>query len=296
MIFAWPHRLIRSLRFSTAFGNISVLSIALSFLLILGWVFLNAQELVHRWGQKFQLSVDLHEDLQASQVQDLLQYVRQLPGVARVEHLSQEQTQTQIRHELSQLFPELAQDPEIAKFFPASLNVSLQESQDLSSQLLRLSAEIEKSPAVLRATYGAEWVTSFDKFSHIARWLGCSLSLVLLTTLLALILRSLRDSLSQKQREISVFELVGASPWQIRLPFLWHLFRTLLSAQLIAWLVSFLLYQALAANFPHLQLRFYSLSQILGFLSLSLALIAIPIGWSLRSLNSGWAAREGLEK
>lgn len=296
MIFAWPHRLIRSLRFSIAFGNISVLSLALSFLLILGWVFLNAQELVHRWGQKFQISVDLREDLHPSQVQDLLQYVQQLPGVARVEHLSQEQTQIQIRQELSQLFPELAQDPEIAKFFPASLNVSLKESQDLSRQLLRLSAEIEKSPAVLRATYGADWVSSFEKFSRMARWLGVSLSLVLLSTLLALILSSLRDSLSQKQREISIFELVGASPWQIRLPFLWHLFRTLLSAQLVAFLLSFLVHQALATSFPHLQLQFYSPSQILGFLTLSLGLIALPIGWSLRSLNSGWAAREGLEK
>ena len=282
------------IRFDRSWSNFCVLTLSFGLLLSILLIQENARELVHRWGEQFAMTVDLKDDLKMDQVQSLIDETRRMDGVSSVHFLSKEESQKKVQEDIQQLFPELAKDPEITNSFPATLHIEMKSREHLGQYLIDMATQLEKSPLVERASFGSEWVATFEGVSRLFYSVSGLLVIVLIGSLVGLLATSLRESVYKKQFEIEVFELVGASAWQIRWPFLLNILRMVGFAFVCALVLVFGVVMFLESRVSF-SIRFFSWPSLVILCATLITLMSCVALLSLRSINSGWAARERLK-
>lgn len=133
-----------------------------------------------------------------------------------------------------------------ADILPASLEVSATEPNFLSD----LEEVIKKSEGVEEVVYQRDVVETLISWTNAIRWVGGSLAGLLAVDSILIVMTIIGMKIALRKQEVEVLNLVGASPWHIRMPFLlegglYGLFGAgiagLIIAVLTLWLYPFLL-------------------------------------------------------
>lgn len=133
-----------------------------------------------------------------------------------------------------------------ADILPASLEVSATTPTFLSD----LEEVIKKTEGVEEVVYQRDVVETLIAWTNAIRWVGGSLAGLLAVDSILIVMTIIGMKIALKKQEVEVLNLVGASPWYIRLPFLlegglYGLFGAGIAALIIAgltlWLYPFLL-------------------------------------------------------
>ncbi len=190
--------------FLQVFISLFFLGVCLLFIIIIN-------NFVGTFLNNLQMGAFLSDELTQQQAVELMDVVKKLPGVRDVTYVSKEEAFAIMKRQTSIDIEDLVPNP-----LPASLKITVaspRAAQELAGQVALLEGVEDVSygeaqlQTILPIFYGLQ-ITSFY------------LAVVLTVASLLTIVNTIRLAILARAKEISIMQLVGATPGFIRLPFL----------------------------------------------------------------------------
>ncbi len=146
------------------------------------------------------------------------QDIAAFPEVRDVSFVSEEAALQRARAELIE-FRDAYRDLQINPL-PASIEVRLKDGYRDAATVERVAQRLRNFPFIEDVRYGREWVQKLDHLRNITGLVGLVIGLAFAAVAIVIIGVTIRLTLLQRAREISIMRLVGATNWFIRGPFL----------------------------------------------------------------------------
>lgn len=144
--------------------------------------------------------------------------IESFPEVLEVKYVNEEQALGRARRELVEFreaYRDLAVNP-----LPASFEIRLKpESRDARSAE-QVAERLKGFPFIEDVRYGRDWVERLDKLRNMAGAVGLIIGLAFAAVAIVIIGVTIRITVLQRAKEISIMRLVGATNRYIRGPFL----------------------------------------------------------------------------
>lgn len=250
----------------------AVISITLVLFLLglFGVLVMNAKMLSDYVKENLEVQVFINEEAEPKQINDLAKQLRANPNVKKLEYISEEDAVEILTNDLGENFVDfLGYNPLLASF---TLTVDAQYAN--TDSLERVKKSLLKNPIVKEVFYQAGVLDLLNKnIRTIAAVVGV-FSLLLLLITITLINNSIRLSLYSQRFLIKSMQLVGATSWFIKKP---YLLKSLLMGLISVVVSSLLLFAVVAAGdrqLPELAaLRDQMLTVYIGIGLLALGLI-----------------------
>lgn len=206
----------KSLRRNRLLG-IATLSTVTICILILGAAVLltiNAGNFMNRLESDLEMMVFVEDSLDKSDLQDLGQKIKNIPGVKTVQFISKDQALTNLQSKFDDkeydLKKTVGNNP-----LPNSFEVKAQNPKDVA----KIAKQIFKLEGVYKVNYGQGLV---ERLFNITRWVRIiSIVLIILLAMGAvfLIATTIRLAIFARRKEIYLMKLIGATDWFVRWPF-----------------------------------------------------------------------------
>jgi cell division transport system permease protein len=209
-----------------AFGRAPVLSVlsitTIGFaLFVVGLVVLvglNVQAALAGVGERVEIVVYLRRGTPVEAATVAMEDMLAFPEVADVGYVSEEVALQRARAELQEfqdVFDDLSQNP-----LPASIEVHLRpEYRDAASAQL-VAERLRGFRFAEDVRYGRDWIAKLDRLRSIAAAVSLLISAAFAAASIIIIGTTIRLTVLQRNREIAIMRLVGATAGFIRLPFL----------------------------------------------------------------------------
>ena len=182
-----------------------------SFLLVA----VNLQHVEATLVSEVQVAVYLQSGLSTQSEQAIGQQIKAMPAVASVRFVSKEQALEQLRSDFGSqaaILDWLDHDNPL----PDSYFVQVRDP----GQVAAVATAIGAITGVSRVSYEAQVVQRLFTVIRDLRWLGLVVGLVLLGATATVVANTVRLALYARRLEISIMQLVGATDWFVRWPYL----------------------------------------------------------------------------
>jgi cell division transport system permease protein len=146
------------------------------------------------------------------------QDIAAFPEVQDVNYVSEEDALQRARTELVE-FRDAYRDLQVNPL-PASIEVRLKDGYRDANSVERVAQRLRGFGFVDDVRYGREWVQKLDYLRNITGLVGLVIGLAFAAVAVVIIGVTIRLTILQRAREISIMRLVGATNWFIRGPFL----------------------------------------------------------------------------
>jgi len=272
--------------------TISVGTIAVSLILLGAFLLLliNMNEWMQEWGQSLSLSVYLEDNLTEEAKQAIQNRLAHLPGAEITAFTSKEKAEQELIKALGNqegLLEGLSRNP-----LPASFEVLIRDVVRNRVDLKEVKQDLEEMAGVDEVQYSDQWLERFESMIALFKMVGFVTGGLLCIMVLFIIANTIKLTIYARREEIEIYKLVGATDWFVKVPFLVEGTIQGLMGGLVALLVLFLAYHALAmktvqlSGLPLIRLAFLPgrYAALLLLLSLFLGMIGsfITIGRFLR--------------
>jgi cell division transport system permease protein len=267
----------------------------------------NLDRVLTLWGESLQMSVYLKEGTSKEQAEVIQAKLKSDRRIAKANYINRTEALANFQEQMASYAPDLLNDAQLLKFIPESLQIQISQSVSSALQLKTLqdlASELGTDPFVESVSYGQDWVKTYSSVVGAVSKAGVWVITLILAAAGFVISNSVSSSIHQRKNEIEVLELVGASKWMIRGPYLFEGFFLGALAGGFSLLVLAVSFEAIR-NFLEVELAFLQLSHHLHFFgvlqNILFILGAASVGllssaFSLRKLNDGWSAsRAGQE-
>jgi len=138
--------------------------------------------------------------------------------VKDVSYVSEEEALQRARNELVE-FRDAYRDLQVNPL-PASIEVRLKDGFRDAATVERVAQRLRGFGFIDDVRYGREWVQKLDYLRNITGLVGLVIGLAFAAVAVVIIGVTIRLTILQRAREISIMRLVGATNWFIRGPFL----------------------------------------------------------------------------
>jgi len=211
---------LRSLKGHPIRSLISFFTISLSLLLLGAFLCLtfNLKLTLRNLRSKMEIEAFLKEGINSSQLKELGQKVRQIPGVEDVILISKEEALLELQREFGQKFTDdLGTNP-----LPPSLRIRLREGWRKGKEVQRIAARVDSLTEVEDVEYGGKWLTRLDRFVFHLLLLDLILGVIIGLSSFMSISNVVGITFLARSKEVEIMRLVGATPRFIRRPFLYE--------------------------------------------------------------------------
>jgi cell division transport system permease protein len=210
---------IAGLRGSQLTTVVSIATIAVAVIPLGGlWVVTgNMRALLDQFGSELQLTAFLDAKVRSDAGRSLAARASAIPGVERVEFVSQEQALERFRARLggSALLEALEANP-----LPASLAIALAPDHHTPEAVAAVSEALHALSGVEDVAGGETWIEGYGRALRLVRSAGMGLGVVLALATLLIITNTIRLAVYARRDELEILALVGASRTFLRVPFL----------------------------------------------------------------------------
>ena len=140
------------------------------------------------------------------------------PEVQDVQYITEAQALQRARRELVE-FRDAYRDLQVNPL-PASIEVRLKDGNRDATTVERVAQRLRGFSFINDVRFGREWVQKLDHLRNVTGIVGLVIGLAFAAVAVVIIGVTIRLTLLQRAREISIMRLVGATNWFIRGPFL----------------------------------------------------------------------------
>jgi cell division transport system permease protein len=207
------------LRGSRTTTVVSIATIAVAVIPLGGlWVVTgNMRALLDQFGNELQLTAFLDAGVRSDAGRSLAAKASSIPGVERVEFVSQEKALERFRARLggSALLDALEANP-----LPASLAIALAPDARTPERVAVVSEALHALPGVEEIAGGETWIDGYGRALRLVRSAGLGLGVVLALATLLIVTNTIRLAVYARRDELEILALVGASRTFLRVPFL----------------------------------------------------------------------------
>jgi cell division transport system permease protein len=209
-----------SFRRAPLLSALSVTTIAFSLftLGLFGLVAINLREALRGLEERVEIVAFVLRGTPAETITLATQDIAAFPEVKDVAFVTEEQALARARQELVE-FRDAYRDLQVNPL-PASIEVRLRDGYRDAANVERVAERLRGFSFVEDVRFGREWVRKLDHLRNITGLVGLVIGLAFAAVAVVIIGVTIRLTLMQRAREISVMRLVGATNWFIRGPFL----------------------------------------------------------------------------
>jgi cell division transport system permease protein len=209
-----------SFRRAPLLSTLSVTTIAFSLftLGLFGLVAINLREALRGLEERVEIVAFVYRGTPAETITLASQDVAAFPEVQDVSFVTEEQALARARRELVE-FRDAYRDLQVNPL-PASIEVRMKPGFRDAKTVERVAERLRGFGFVDDVRYGRDWVQRLDQLRNITGLVGLVIGLAFAAVAVVIIGVTIRLTILQRAREISIMRLVGATNWFIRGPFL----------------------------------------------------------------------------
>jgi cell division transport system permease protein len=209
-----------SFRRAPLLSALSITTIAFSLFTVglFGLVAINLREALRGIEERVEIVAFVLRGTPAETITLATQDIAAFPEVQDVTFISEEQALARARTELVE-FRDAYRDIK-ANPLPASIEVRLKEGFRESATVELVAERIRSFGFVDDVRYGRDWIQRLDQLRNVTGLVGLVIGLAFACVAIVIIGVTIRLTILQRAREISIMRLVGATNWFIRGPFL----------------------------------------------------------------------------
>jgi cell division transport system permease protein len=203
-------------------NTVAVLVIAISMLMVSGVAlsYVNFQQLATYWGSDVRVVLYLRDEISAERREALERTLSAAPETASLEYTSKEQALAQFQARLGEganILQGLQANP-----LPASFTLKVRDEVRQPDLLRQLADRYQTLPEIEEIDYGARWVERFHSMVWTLELGLIGVGVVIGIAVMFIIATTVRLALYARAEEIEIMRLVGATPWFIKIPFLFE--------------------------------------------------------------------------
>jgi cell division transport system permease protein len=209
-----------SFRRAPLLSALSVTTIAFSLFTVglFGLVAVNLREALRGLEERVEIVAFVLRGTPSEAIAVASQDITAFPEVQDVNYVSEEEALRRARTELVE-FRDAYRDLQVNPL-PASLEVRMKEGYRDAATVERVAQRLKGFGFIEDVRYGREWVQKLDYLRNITGLVGLVIGLAFAAVAVVIIGVTIRLTILQRAREISIMRLVGATNWFIRGPFL----------------------------------------------------------------------------
>lgn len=198
--------------------TIGTITLALLIVSLFLLVFVNLESTADEWSGKIQVTAYFDTEPTPQELSAIMARVKAIEGTARVGYVSKQEAMERFRSRLTG--QETLLDGVPADVLPASIEIALKRTSREDAAMEAYVARLKKVPGISEVQYGEEWVRRFNAFMNFLRFVGALLGGFLLLAVLFIVSNTIKLTIYARKEEIEVMELVGATRFFIKAPFL----------------------------------------------------------------------------
>ena len=198
-------------------ATIGVITISVLIFSAFSLIAFNLAAFLKIWEDKIEVIAYLKRKTPASEVETLSNNIRQMGGVESVKYISSSDAMAFMEARLGgqkNLLEGI--QPTV---LPPSLEVQLRKEYRNAIKIGEVVSQLKQFSQIEEIQYSQEWVEMFSSLVHILRITQWFLGGLLLVAMAFIISNTLQLTISSRQEEIEIMQLVGASPSFVRIPF-----------------------------------------------------------------------------
>ncbi len=209
-----------SFRRAPLLSVLSVTTIAFSLFTVglFGLVAVNLREALRGIEERVEIVAYIFRGTPAETIAIATQDIAAFPEVSDVSFVSEEEALRRARSELIE-FRDAYQDLQVNPL-PASIEVRMKEGYRDAATVGRVAQRLRSFGFIDDVRFGREWVQKLDHLRNLTGLVGLVIGLAFAAVAVVIIGVTIRLTILQRAREISIMRLVGATNWFIRGPFL----------------------------------------------------------------------------
>lgn len=199
-------------------GTVAMLAVVFLLFNSFALIALNVGKMAERWIGSVRMTAFLSDRASPEDAQRLATEFQRLPEVTGAFYVSREEATARFLAHFpgnQDILEGLPENP-----LPASLELSLSPAALQIDHLEALTRQLEADSAVDEALYGRELFSKLSALIGLLRLVGLLLGVFLMVAVLFLTANTIRLSLFSRREEIQIMQLVGATRWFIRWPYL----------------------------------------------------------------------------
>lgn len=209
-----------SFRRAPLLSVLSVTTIAFSLFTVglFGLVAVNLREALRGIEERVEIVAYILRGTPAETIAIATQDIAAFPEVRDVSYVSEEEALRQARAELVE-FRDAYRDLQVNPL-PASIEVRMKDGHRDATTVTRVAQRLRGFGFIDDVRFGREWVQKLDSLRNLTGLVGLVIGLAFAAVAVVIIGVTIRLTILQRAREISIMRLVGATNWFIRGPFL----------------------------------------------------------------------------
>ena len=198
---------------------VAILVIGIGMLLVGGVAlsYLNFRNLTAHWGRRVHMLIYLRDEVSPERLEALRQMFSQAPETASLEYTSKQQALQQFKARLGEsanILEGLKTNP-----LPASFALKVREEFRQPERLRDVVARYRMLPEVEDIDYGEPWVERFHTLVWALEMGVIGVGTIIGVAVMFIIATTVRLALYARAEEIEIMQLVGATAWFIKIPF-----------------------------------------------------------------------------
>jgi cell division transport system permease protein len=198
--------------------SITTIAFSLFTLGLFGLVAINLREALRGLEERVEIVAFVLRGTPAETITLATEDIAAFPEVQDVQYVTEAQALGRARRELVE-FRDAYRDLQVNPL-PASIEVRLKEGYRDAATVERVAQRLRGFGFVNDVRFGREWVEKLDHLRNVTGIVGLVIGLAFAAVAVVIIGVTIRLTLLQRAREISIMRLVGATNWFIRGPFL----------------------------------------------------------------------------
>jgi cell division transport system permease protein len=209
-----------SFRRAPLLSVLSVTTIAFSLFTVglFGLVAVNLREALRGIEERVEIVAYIFRGTPSETIAIATQDIAAFPEVSDVSYVSEEEALRQARAELVE-FRDAYRDLQVNPL-PASIEVRMKDGHRDAATVGRVAQRLRGFGFIDDVRFGREWVQKLDSLRNLTGLVGLVIGLAFAAVAVVIIGVTIRLTILQRAREISIMRLVGATNWFIRGPFL----------------------------------------------------------------------------
>jgi len=209
-----------SFRRAPLLSALSITTIAFSLFTVglFGLVAINLRQALRGLEERVEIVAFILRGTPAETIAIASQDIAAFPEVQEVGYVSEAEALQRARTELVE-FRDAYRDLQVNPL-PASIEVRLKEGYRDAATVERVAQRLRGFGFIDDVRYGREWVQKLDSLRNITGLVGLVIGMAFAAVAVVIIGVTIRLTILQRARDISIMRLVGATNWFIRGPFL----------------------------------------------------------------------------
>jgi cell division transport system permease protein len=209
-----------SFRRAPLLSALSITTIAFSLFTIglFGLVAINLRQALRGSEERVEIVAFVLRGTPAETITLATEDIAAFPEVGDVQFITEAQALGRARRELVE-FRDAYRDLQVNPL-PASIEVRLKDGYRDAATVERVAQRLRGFGFINDVRFGREWVQKLDHLRNVTGIVGLVIGLAFAAVAVVIIGVTIRLTLLQRSREISIMRLVGATNWFIRGPFL----------------------------------------------------------------------------